>query len=239
MVFIDIHNHILTGVDDGARNPETSALMLKMAYDDGIRGIICTPHYQPGTFTTGKAERVIRVNHLREVAKKFFPDLRIYEGCECFAGSGSIIEDIEKGRSGTLADSRYFLAEFSPYTPGNIIEKRLMEIMSAGYWPIVAHAERYYAFEEERFRRHIASFCYIQMNADSIMGEDGPKIKKLARKMLSEQIVSFVATDAHGAHHRLPKLSECAAYISSDFGEDYAEKLLYRNPESIIEKVRI
>lgn len=239
MYYFDIHCHILNGIDDGARNPEVTAQMLKMAYDDGIRGIICTPHYQPGTFDTGKAERVIRVKHLREIAQKFFPDLRIYEGCECFAASGSIVDDIDRGLSGTLADSRYFLAEFSPYTPGKIIERRLMDILAAGYWPIVAHAERYFAFEEEAFRSHIASFCYIQMNADSIMGEDGPKIRKLARKMLSEKIVSFVATDAHGAHHRIPKLSECADYISSNFGEEYAETVLCRNPESIIQNVKI
>ena len=97
MYYFDIHCHILNGIDDGARNPEVTAQMLKMAYDDGIRGIICTPHYQPGTFDTGKAERVVRVKHLREIAQRFFPDLRIYEGCECFSASGSIVEDIDRG----------------------------------------------------------------------------------------------------------------------------------------------
>lgn len=239
MYYIDIHNHMLTGVDDGARSPETSAKMLQLAYDDGIRGIICTPHFLPGRYEASKAERALRVKHLLGVSSKFFPGLQIWEGCEFFAAGGNIVELMEQGVCGTLADSKYVLTEFSPDTPSDLIEHRLMEIMTAGYWPIVAHAERYTAFEDEEFRRHIASFCYIQVNADSILGGSGTRIRRLARKMLSEQIVSFVATDAHGSTHRKPVLSECAAFLETHYGTDFMEKLLYRNPQSIIDNIRI
>ena len=239
MYYIDIHNHLLNGVDDGARNPEMTAKMLQIAYDDGIRGIICTPHYLPGVYNVGKEERALRVKHLAGVAKKFFPSLQLYEGCEYFAASGSFLTDYEKGGCGPLADSKYVLAEFSPMTPGDLIELRLMEIVSSGFWPIVAHAERYEAFEADAFRLHVASFCYIQINAESVIGDAGNKTKKLARKMLSEGSVSFVATDAHGAHHRKPVLSECARDIEEHFGTEYMETLLYYNPKAILDNVRI
>ncbi|MBO4485205.1 MAG: hypothetical protein J5738_07445 [Lachnospiraceae bacterium] len=239
MYYIDIHNHMLNGVDDGSRNPETTAKMLQLAYNDGIRGIICTPHYLPGVYTTGKAERVIRVKHLEAIAKKFFPGLSLYEGCEYFASSGHFTEDLEKGRAGTLADSKYVLAEFSPATPEDVIEHRLMEIIGTGCWPILAHAERYMAFENEAFRLRVSGFAYIQINAESMLGEAGTGIKRLARKMLSEGIVTFVATDAHGAHHRKPVLSECALYLEEHFGTEYMETLLYYNPKSILDNIKL
>ena len=239
MYYIDIHNHLLNAVDDGARNPETTAKMLQIAYDDGIRGIICTPHYLPGVYNVKKDERVLRVKHLQAIVKKYLPSMQIYEGCEYFAASGNFLNDYEKGNAGTLADSRYVLAEFSPTTPGELIELRLMEIVSAGCWPIVAHAERYDAFEDESFRVRISSFCYIQINAESIIGEAGSKSKKLAKKMLNEGIVSFVASDAHGAHYRKPILSDCARFIEEHFGTEYMETLLYFNPKSILDNVRI
>lgn len=239
MYYIDIHNHMLTGIDDGARNPETTAKMLQIAYDDGIREIICTPHYLPGTYETGKAERELRVSHLLGVTAKFFPGLRIWEGCEYYAAFGNLTEHLRRGGCGTLANSKYMLVEFSPETPGDVMERQLLDIVSSGFWPIVAHAERYTAFENEDYRFHIASFGYLQLNADSINGDYGTRIKRLARKMLSEDIVTFVATDAHGAHHRKPVLSVCAEYLETHFGTEYVEKLLYRNPKCIIDNVRI
>lgn len=239
MYYIDIHNHILHGIDDGSQSPQTTAKMLQIAYEDGIRAIICTPHYLPGRYETEKAEREIRVKHLRSVSEKFFPGLQLYEGCEYFPSTRNIAEDIEMGRSGTLAGSKYLLTEFSPETPGYWMEQRLLEIVSSGYWPVVAHAERYAAFDNADFSFHIASFCYIQVNASSILGTAGAREKKIAKRMLNDYLVSFIASDAHGTHQRKPVLSECAKYIETHYGAERMETLFYRNPKSIIDNIRI
>jgi len=239
MYYIDMHSHILSGVDDGAKNPDTTAQMLKIAYDDGIRGIICTPHYLPGVYNTGQEERALRVKHLLGVTKKFFPDLQLWEGCEYFAAAGSFMNDYEKGGCGTMAGSNYVLAEFSQTTPADLMELRLRDITKAGFWAIIAHAERYDALKDDDFRLRVAGFCYIQINADSLVGEATNHSKELARKMLAEGSVSFVATDAHGAHYRKPILSEAAKYITEHFGEEYTETLLYHNPKAILDDVRI
>lgn len=239
MYYIDIHNHILYGVDDGARSPQTTAKMLQIAYEDGIRAIICTPHYLAGKYETTQQERELRIKHLRGVSEKFYPGLQLYAGCEYFPSSANIVDEVEQGHCGTLAGSKYLLTEFSPETPGYWIEQRLLEMISGGFWPIVAHAERYSAFENADFSVHIASFCYIQVNANSVLGVAGTKEKKIAKRMLNDHIVSFVASDAHGTHQRKPVLSECAKYIESHYGTAYMEELFYKNPKSIIDNIRI
>ena len=187
----------------------------------------------------GSAECVARVKHLLGVTKKFFPDLQLWEGCEYFAAAGSFMNDYEKGGCGTMAGSNYVLAEFSQTTPADLMELRLRDITKAGFWAIIAHAERYDALKDDDFRLRVAGFCYIQINADSLVGEATNHSKELARKMLAEGSVSFVATDAHGAHYRKPILSEAAKYITEHFGEEYTETLLYHNPKAILDDVRI
>ena len=239
MYYIDIHNHILYGVDDGSKSPQTTAQMLQIAYEDGIRAIICTPHFLPGQYEPSKEEREIRVKHLRGVSEKFFPGLQLYEGCEYFPSSRNIADDVEEGRCGTLAGSKYLLTEFSPNTPGYWIEQRLLEVVSSGFWPIVAHAERYAAFDNADFSFHIASFSYIQVNANSILGNAGAREKKVAKRLLSDYLVSFIASDAHGTHLRKPVLSECAKYIETHYGTERMETLFYKNPKAILENKRI
>ena len=138
-----------------------------------------------------------------------------------------------------MAGSNYVMAEFSQTTPADLMELRLRDITKAGFWAIIAHAERYDALKDDDFRMRIAAFCYIQINADSLVGDATNHSKELARKMLSEGCVSFVGTDAHGAHYRKPILSEAAKYITDHFGQEYTETLLYHNPKAILDDVRI
>lgn len=232
---IDIHAHILPGVDDGSDSLETSMRMLRCAAQDGISAIILTPHNKPerrhmqrGTLTAG-------IKRLREKMSEEAVSLELYLGSELYYRSG-ILEELQNDTAGTMAGSRYVLVEFNPMEDYDYIRNGIYSLQTGGYYPILAHAERYrnvcsakYGIEDL-----IEMGCYIQANAGSIMGRSGSQAKRFTRKLLKQRQVHFVATDAHDLEKRPPCLSECAAYVRKKYGEDYSRELFCENPLYVI-----
>ena len=139
MKIIDVHAHILPGVDDGSENWNESIEMLRMAYEQGIRTIIATPHYHQGQ----DIERLKETTGiLRQEAQKLDPEYGIFLGQELMDSEG-ILDELRKGRALTMAGSRYVLIEFLPNVSYSRLYQRLRQLQGAGYIPILAHAERY------------------------------------------------------------------------------------------------
>lgn len=234
--YIDIHSHIIPGVDDGAHDMETSMRMLQLAADDGISEIILTPHNKPGHRPMDFSKLALKVEDMRSwlLGKKI--GIKLYIGNEIYYRS-DLVSEMENGHAVTLAGSRYVLVEFNPSDYYDHIRNGLYTLLMNGYYPILAHAERY---REIRAKKSGMSDlremgCYIQVNAGSVMGKFGFDTRQYSRKLLKQELVHFIATDAHDVGKRAPHLSACADYMIKKYGEDYAAQLLYDNPSSVIQ----
>lgn len=233
--FIDIHSHILPGLDDGSDSFEMSMQMLRCAADDGISGIILTPHNKPGHRHRLFSEIMSRVEGLRKMLSEAGISIDLYMGSELYYRNG-LLGEFENDIAGTLAGSRYVLVEFNPPEDYEYIRNGIYALLTGGYYPILAHAERYrnVCAEKSRIDDLIEMGCYIQVNAGSVMGKAGPKSKRFVRNMLKQRQVHFVATDAHDMGKRAPHLSDCAYFIRKKYGGDYSQQLFCENPLHVI-----
>ena len=230
---IDVHSHLLYGVDDGAKNRKESIQMLKEAKTQGIEAIILTPHYRKGMFKHPNDKIWENFMDLKEVAKEIGID--IYLGTE-FHVNSSVVEYLQRGRCRTLADTEYMLAEYGYDTEFTYIKSTIQELLLNGYIPIIAHAERYACLREQiecvELLRDIGAM--IQVNADAILGIDGFLTKNIVRKFLKNRLVDFVASDSHGIMKRTNNLGKCRDYLYKKYDGDYIDKILEINARNLI-----
>lgn len=233
--YIDIHSHILPGIDDGSENFLMSLEMLRIASADGIREIILTPHNKPGRHNADHEKIISLIKKLQGKADDENLGLKLHPGNELYYRSG-LSEMITEGNVCTLADSDYVLAEFSPMDDYDYIRNGIYSLTAEGYNPVLAHVERYskVCARTDRIEDLIEMGCYIQVNAGSIMGKFGLGTKMQAKRILSGHLAHFVATDAHDTGKRAPRMADCAAYIKKKYGEDYMRELFYENPMHVI-----
>lgn len=194
IAMIDIHSHILHGVDDGAESLAEAAGMVRAAGAAGVRFIIATPHYRDAALAPGQVAR-----SLCELQESIADTgVTLLPGFEVML-DGLFSEEWLDGRVPTLGVSRFLLVEF----PLNHIPQCSLDVLKRlqqkGLQPIMAHPERNYDFAAtpELLARYVETGCLVQLDAGSITGGFGAKAGKLARKLLDRGWVHFVASDAH------------------------------------------
>ena len=237
---IDIHSHILPGVDDGAKDEKQSLEMLKLAAADGITDIIATPHFH---YRRGHAART----QIREAAQKCQQmieeaglKIKIHTGNELYY-THELLETVKAGEALTLAGSDYVLLEFSPEAERRRIHNAVYQFLSEGYYPVIAHMERYQAFQKHiDFAMEISDMgaCY-QINAGSILGAAGWSTKRFAKTMLKGGMIHFVATDAHDTVVRPPQFGKAVSWMEKRLGEEEALQYVSGNPQMILENKAI
>jgi protein-tyrosine phosphatase len=234
--FVDIHSHLLFGVDDGADNLKTSVSMLNQAKSQNIGTIILTPHYRHGMFAYPVEDIADHFALLQEKADE--AGVEIYLGCEYHVNS-EIIDNISSGRVHTLADTDYILTEYSYSSEFSYIKEYTGRLLSCGYIPVIAHAERYGCIQKKpELAAEIKSMgAMIQVNADSVLGIDGSGLKKVCRKLLKKRIADIVASDSHGTEDRANHMFDCFEYICKKYDEGYAEELFFDNPQKITDEI--
>lgn len=232
---IDIHSHILPGVDDGAEDNLMSLEMLRIAWNEGIRQMILTPHNKPMRRNVSPKTMKKMMEALSEKTKTQEMEFAFYTGNEIYYSSEAVLS-LDEGKACTMANSEYVLIEFGPMDEYDYIRGGIYQVMAGGYRPILAHAERYQSIcaKPERAEGLAEMGCYIQLNAGSILGQYGFSTKQFCKKLLKQQLVHFVATDAHNTGKRGPYLAECKRYLVRKIGDSYAKRLLYENPMHII-----
>lgn len=238
MEIIDIHCHLLPGVDDGAENGQMTLRMLRKAYADGVRRIIVTPHYRKGMFETPSKKIAERYELVRSKALQTGADgIKIYLGCE-YHWHTDMVEELKAGRRPTLAGSRYVLVEFSASDSYFLIRRALQELLAAGYIPIVAHVERCMAFSDDVDNvEDIARLgARVQLNADSLLGKCGYRSKRFCKELMSRELVDYIASDSHDIKSRPSRMKECCSYVKKKWGREEAERIFYRNPSEIIRR---
>ena len=231
----DIHCHVVPLVDDGAVSMAEAVRMLKLEYREGVRTVIATPHYRLGMFEPDPEKVRRHFTLLRRAAGKTGCGIELFLGCE-FHANMEMVKLLRNGMGLTMAGSRYILTEFSRNDDKRYIQDRLYSLLSNGYKPIIAHAERYPCFRKDTaFLRDVAEMgAYIQLNAGSITGESGFGIKRFCRKVIRERLLDFVGTDAHGVNRRPPRIREAYSYIAEMMGDRYADTIFIKNPQRII-----
>lgn len=236
MKMTDVHCHILPGVDDGAKDAMETRSMLEMAWNEGIRTIFATSHYDSEMGTGIWKKRKEALEQTRQMAAEISPELKIASGAEIFF-SEKAVEELEKGRIWTMNQSRYVLVEFFPGEEFFYIQRGLQTLQYKGFWPILAHVERYEELmEKERVRELAFMGVFLQANASSVIGRNGRRVKKHLRCLLQERLIHFVGTDAHGSRHRRPLMAECAAYIEKKTDREYCRKICRENAGKIIRR---
>jgi protein-tyrosine phosphatase len=233
--FIDVHSHILPQIDDGSKSMEQTLNMLKSAYDEGIRAIIATPHAHEGRGKISIAELEECVEKVRDAYKDILPDMRLYLGSEIYYSQKSI-ELLNEKRIPTLAGTRYVLVEFSPVADYRYIKNALNGFILEGYYPILAHVERYINIRKDinYVGELINMGVYIQVNAVSINGEVGKVYRGFARKLLKCHYIHLIGTDSHSDGTRAPCIKKCSNYILKKHGEEYASELLTNNGGKVL-----
>lgn len=235
--YIDMHCHILPEVDDGAGSIEETVQMLHIAYQEGIRCIIATPHHHPRRGKTSPEILRKRLTLVRREAKKIDEKFRVYLGNEVFFGQ-DIPSKLKAGEALSMNKRACVLLEFSPSDNFSYIQQGIQSVQMAGYDVILAHSERYLCLLDDI---ELAEYLWnmgalIQVNASSITGGAGRTVKKFVRQLLARQMIHCVGTDAHGIEHREPRMKKAAEYVERKYGEEYMRRIFFSNAKELLRK---
>lgn len=234
---IDIHTHVLPGIDDGADSMDDALEMLAVASDSGVKVLVTTPHCNiPGEFDNYASEELSRLwNHLAERAKRAGIGLKLCRGMEIFA-TEDLPDLLAERHVWTLNGTKYFLTEFDFGEDPGFCRHILKKCADLGFCPIVAHPERYFFVQEdpEIAYEWCRSGYGLQINKGSLLGKFGRDSERTAHVLMDHGLVACVASDAHGARLRNTDMEEIRDYLLEEYGRDYARLVLEENPLRIL-----
>jgi protein-tyrosine phosphatase len=232
---IDLHSHILPGIDDGAPTLEVSLEMARLAVADGVRIMACTPHIYPGMYMNdGPGIEAARLALQAELDQRGIA-LRLVTGADVHLVPG-LIEGLRTGRVPTLNRSRYFLLEPSHTTPPPRFEDSVFDLIASGYTPVITHPERLTWIENHYpvFVGLIGQGAWMQVTAGALTGKFGPRAKYWGERFLGEGHTHILASDTHSTGRRSPVLSEAVAVAERLLGAEEARKLVADRPLAVL-----
>ena len=235
---IDLHCHILPGMDDGARDLETALAMARAFVADGVCVVACTPHILPGLYkNTGDQIRAAVVDFQGELDQRDI-GLQLVPGADVHIVP-ALVEGLRSGELLALADSRYVLVEPPRHVAPPRFEQVLFDVVSAGYVPIITHPERltWLQTQYDLVGRLVAGGVWMQLTAGSLAGGFGRSARELAERMLEEKLAHVLATDAHDDGRRRPDLKRGYELAAARIGRDAAWDLVFSRPRSVLENV--
>lgn len=234
MPFVDIHCHLVPGLDDGASNWGDALAMAEMAAADGIGTIVVTPH-QLGSHATNSAQ-IIRTAtaQLQQFLNDQRVPLHVLPGADVRI-EPDLLRRIRIGEVLTLADRRRHVLLELPHDIYVPLDRLLAELASAGLAGILSHPERNLGIlsRPDLVRRLVERGCLLQVTAGSLTGAFGPEIQQLAESLVAQGLVHFIGTDAHGTETRAPLLAAAFQRVARLAGGDAAVDLCCRNPAAV------
>ena len=235
IVFADIHNHMLFGVDDGAKTETDMEKLIEASYADGVRHLCFTPHFHPGYFGDHLEQIEAAFTLARQYVSVHCPDLKLYLGNE-LRYEPSCTEHLRQGRCKTLNGTDYLLVDFLYDEPSDHIMRAVRQILNAGYIPVLAHAERYELFRRDlREVEELRSWgVLIQIDSQSILGGLGRGAKHRSRQILKTRMADLIASDSHNLKSRPPQLRQCYEFVAEHWGHSYADALFTEIPLRIL-----
>ena len=226
---IDIHSHILPGVDDGCPNRTEALAMLKMYEEQGAEAVVCTPHFGvcalPGADVKGAFAWLCSVES----------PVKLYLGNEILMTEDTL-EDVRRGIARQVPGSDRILIEFDEWEEEDWIISEVLRAAESEFVPVLAHAERYRNLQDRPELYHqIAEYgAEIQINAWSVREEHREETRSAARYLLENRLVSYIGSDAHGAKRRPPRLENGVRWIYDNCQEEYADAIVHDNAARIL-----
>jgi protein-tyrosine phosphatase len=235
---IDLHCHILPGVDDGARTLEEALDMARAAERDGIKTIVATPHLFRGEFDLEGFDSIQQKRHdLNEALKANNIQVELRSGAEVHI-SHNLIEEIRRNREAlVLNGSSYMFIEFPVWHVYQGVKNLFFDLMSEGIRPIIAHPERNSVFKAhpELLYELVQMGALVQANSGSFFGIYGSKSAALVRRLLEWNLIHFIASDGHSADSMPPRLSQAVREAEATIGRERASALVNDNPQAVLE----
>ena len=235
---IDLHSHILPGIDDGAKTLEVSLEMARMAVADGIHTMACTPHIYPGLYGNDASGIALARDRLQAELDARGIALRLVVGADVHLVPG-LLDGLRAGTVPTLHGSRYVLLEPSHHVKPPRFEEAVFELVAAGYTPVITHPERLVWIEDhyDVFLRLIRQGAWMQLTAGALTGLFGARARYWGEKFLGEGHTHLLATDAHSSGRRVPRLSEARAVAERLLGAAEATRLVLERPQAILDDI--
>jgi len=228
---IDIHHHLLYGLDDGARDLEMSCAMVDMAVENGFTHIVCTPH------ANDRWAFDPEINRERVVAIESYAAGRINLGlgCDFHLSYDNIQDQFVRPTRYTINGLRYLLVEFPDFGIHPGVGETLYEFVASGVVPIITHPERNATLQmkPEMMADWIRNGCLVQVTAGALLGRFGPRAEAVAHGLLKRNWVNFLASDAHNLTSRPPNLGDGHRALVKDYGQEVADRLCIDNPRAV------
>lgn len=235
---IDLHCHLLPGIDDGAPDLATALAMARIAAADGIREVACTPHIYPGLYANDRDGIAACIAALREVLRQEDIALELRIGADTHLVP-DLLDGLAARRIPTLNDSRYLLLEPPHHVAPPHFDQAVFQLLAAGYVPVITHPERLTWIESHYplFARLVRSGVWMQVTAGSTTGRFGRRPKYWAERMLDDRLVHLLATDAHDTRRRPPLLAEGREAAARRLGDEEARHLVVTRPQGILDNL--
>ena len=233
---IDLHHHLLPGLDDGSKSMEDSVAMAKLAMADGITHVVCTPHAN-GRYTYDSAVNGAKLAELRTLLDGENIPLTLGMGCDFHLSYDNIQAAKDDPQRYAINGKGYLLVEIPDYGLPRGLTEIFYELQLAGLTPILTHPERNPTLQSDmvRMEEWMRGGLLVQVTGDSVRGGMGKQAERMAHQLLSRRWVHFLATDAHNTASRPPRLREARRIVAKKYGEEYAEMLCETNPRAVFE----
>lgn len=233
---IDLHSHILPGIDDGSRSIEMSLEMARMAVDDGITDMACTPHIYPGLYMNDTAGIIAARDALQRTLDEKGIPLRLTTGADVHLVPG-LLQGIRDGKVPCLHGSRYLLLEPAHHVAPPRFEESVFSLVAAGYIPVITHPERLTWVEQhyEVFGKLVRQGAWMQITAGALTGLFGSRAKYWGERFLGDGLTHIIATDAHSSGRRVPVMSAARDIAERMLGKEEAELLVRGRQQKILE----
>lgn len=233
---IDLHCHLLPGVDDGATDMAAALEMARVALDDGVSATACTPHIYPGLYQNSATSIRAAVNQLRDALAAAGLNLEIREGAEIHLAP-ELITRLRQQAYPTIEKSRYFLLELPYHTAPVRFIQTVGDCLELGYVPIIAHPERLGWLGDGNYEwlvQAVRAGAWLQVTATSLTGQFGCTARCWAERLLDEGLVHMIASDGHDAQHRPPLVSAGRGAAARWVGEEEAGRLVFERPAAVL-----
>jgi protein-tyrosine phosphatase len=236
---IDLHCHILPGLDDGPEKLDESVAMCQIAFEDGIRTIVATPHFRPGAYEF--RDPTEQLTALRREVERLGLELTILPGADVTVTPELPLHLVQQPMLTINGMGKYVLAELPHEAVPARWDDFLLSLRKRGTTPIITHPERnrWFLNHSDALYPFVLAGGLVQITAMSILGENGPESREYSTDLLKRGLVHVIASDAHSSDQRQPRLAAAVLAAGEIIGRDRALRMVRENPGHIVTGVPV